>query len=42
MNDLTRNALKQGIRTKEFNEASRIMFQEELQLDTDKDLRGGE
>ncbi len=42
MKDLARNALKQGIRTEEFNEAYRSIAQEELQLDTDKDFIGGE
>lgn len=42
INDFARNALKQGIRTEEFTEASKSMEQEELQLDSDRDLRGGE
>lgn len=42
MTDLSKNALKQGIRTEEFADAFRSMNQDELQLDSDKDLRGGE
>lgn len=42
ISSLARNALLQGIRTEEFNEASLNMHQEELQIDSDKDLRGGE
>lgn len=42
MAKLSKNAINQGIRTEEFNEASKSMAQEELQLDSDKDLREGE